>query len=84
MTVPGPDRGGLSVRYCIRRGTWEGALVVPYSGTNDIHVFRETHIVKNSADGNWHLWAEILTPLVDAPEEVKNKLVQLFQNWEKY
>ena len=84
MTVQGPDRGGLSVRYYIKRGTWEGALEVPSSGTIDHHVFRETHIVKNSEDGNWHLWAEILTPLVDAPEEVKNNLVKLFNNWGKY
>jgi hypothetical protein len=84
MTIQGPDRGGLSVRYYIKRGTWEGALEVPSSGTIDHHVFRETHIVKNSEDGNWHLWAEILTPLVDAPEEVKNNLDKLFNNWEKY
>jgi hypothetical protein len=84
LTVQGPDRGGLSVRYYIKRGRWEGALMVPYSGTSDLHVFRETHVVKNSEDGNWHLWAEILTPPVDAPEEVKNNLVKLFHNWEKY
>ncbi len=84
MTVQGPDRGGLSVRFYVQRGKWEGALKVPYNGTSDLHVFRETHVVKNSEDGNWHLWAEILTPAVDAPEEVKNNLVKLFNDFEKY
>jgi hypothetical protein len=27
---------------------------------------------------------EILTPMVDAPETVKDKLVKVFQNFEKY
>jgi len=84
LTVQGPDRGGLSVRFYVKRGRWEGALEVPYSGTSDFHVFRETHVVKNSEDGNWHLWAEILTPAVDTPEEMKNNLIKLFNDFEKY
>jgi len=59
--VQGPDRGELSVRFYIKRGKWEGALEVPYSGTSDLHVFREIRVVKNSEDGYWHIWAEILT-----------------------
>ena len=81
MTVQGPDRGGLSVRFYVRKGKWEGALEAPYNGTNDLHVFRETRAVKNFEDGNWHLWAEILTPPVDAPEDVKNNLVKLFNRY---
>jgi hypothetical protein len=84
MNAQGPDRGGIGVRFYIKKGKWEGALEVPYNGTSDLHVFRETHVVKNSEDGNWHLWAEILTPPVDAPEEVKNNLVRLFNDFEKY
>lgn len=83
MSVQGP-RGGLSVRFYVQKGKWEGALVVPYNGTSDLHVFRETHVVMNSEDGNRHLWAEIMTPSVDAPEEVKNNLVKLFTDFEKY
>ena len=84
MNVQAPDRGGLSVRFYVQKGPWEGALVVPYSGTSDLYVFKETHIVKNSADGNWHIWAEVLTPKVDSPEELAGKLVKLFNDFEKY
>lgn len=84
LKVQAPNRGGISVRFYVKEGVWGGALVVPYNGTNDLHVSKETHIVKNSSDGNWHIWAEILTPKVDSPEEAKNKLVQLFNDFEKY
>ena len=82
--VQAPDRGGISVRFYVKEEKWGGALVVPYNGTNDFHVFTETYIVKNSRDGHWHIWAEILTPKVDSPEDVKNKLVKLFNDFEKY
>ena len=81
MTVQGPDRGGLSVRFYVRKGKWEGALAIPYAGTKDLNVFRETHVVRNSKDGEWHIWAEILTPPIDAPEEVKKNLVKLFNEF---
>ena len=84
FNVLAPNRGGISVRFYVKEGTWGGALVVPYNVTNDLHVFKETYIVKNSSDGNWHIWAEILTPKVDSPEAAKNKLVQLFNDFEKY
>ena len=85
LKVQAPNRGGISVRFYVKEGEWGGALVVPYNGTKDFHVFKETkHVVKNSSDGNWHIWAEILTPKVDSPEEAKNKLVKLFNDFEEY
>ena len=84
LKVQAPNRGGISVRFYVKEGKWEGDLVVPYNGTKDFHVFKETHVVKNSRDGNWHIWAEILTPKVDSPEAAKNQLVKLFNNFEKY
>ena len=84
VNVQGPDRGGLSVRFYVKQGKWEGALEVPYCNTHDLHVFKETLIIRNSADGNWHLWVEVLTPKADSPDEVANKLVDLFKDFEKY
>ena len=84
MTVEGPDRSGISVRFRVSRGKWNGALVVPYSGTTDLNVFKETHVIRNSQDGKWHIWAEILTPKIDPPGNVKRKLVQVFNDFEKY
>ena len=60
-----PDRGGIRVRFFVSKKPWEGALVVPYSGTKDFHVFQVTHVIKNSADGKCHIWAEILTGFGD-------------------
>jgi hypothetical protein len=80
----GPDRGGLFVRFYVKKGKWEGALKIPYTGTTDLYVFQETHMVKESADGTRHIWAEILTPRVDAPDKVKDELVKVFQGFEKY
>jgi len=84
----GPDRGGISVRYSVEKGRWAGALLVPpigtTSGTGDLHVFKETYVIGNSADGNSHICAFIATPKVDSPEEVANKLAELFRNFEKY
>ena len=79
-----PDRGGIRVRFFVSKKPWEGALVVPYSGTKDFHVFQVTHVIKNSADGKCHIWAEILTPRIDSRERVKEKLVTLFNDFEKY
>ena len=84
MDAQGPDRGGLFVLFSVKTGRWEGALVVPYTGTTDYHVFRETHVIKDAADGTRHIWAMILTPKVDAPEDVKNALVTVFSEFEKY
>jgi|PlaIllAssembly_1097288.scaffolds.fasta_scaffold998903_1 hypothetical protein len=83
-TQQGPDRGGLSVRFYIQEGRWEGALKSPHIGTQDLYVFKETHVVKESKTGKWHIWAEIVTPRVDASEEVKNRLVRLFSDFESY
>ena len=82
--IQGPDRGGLLVRFYVKKGKWEGALEIPHVGTNDLYVFRETHVVKESADGTRHIWAEIQTPRVDAPEKVKDDLVKIFQDFERY
>jgi hypothetical protein len=88
MKVQGPDRGGISVRFYVEKGQWEGQMLVPESGTitntDDLHVFKETCIVGNSADGKWHIWAMIVTPRVDSPEAVASKLVKLFCKFEKY
>jgi hypothetical protein len=84
MTVQGPDRGGIAVKFRIIRGEWEGALEVPYIGTDDLNVFKENYVVKNSGNGKWYIWAEILTPKVDTSEEVKNDLIKLFNDFDKY
>jgi len=79
-----PDRGGISVRFRIMQGSYEGAARLPVAATDDLYLFKETHVVKNSADGEWHIWAEILTPRVDAPVEVRFALVQLFSDFERF
>jgi hypothetical protein len=79
-----PDRGGISVRFAVQRGEWRGALVVPYTGTDDLYIFKETHVIKNSGDRTYHIWAEILTPRLDAPDEIRNKLVTLFNDFDKF
>lgn len=84
ITALGPDRGGLSVKFYIKKGKWEGAPLIPYIGTKDLNVFRETHVIKSSKDGQWYIWAEILTPPIDSPEGVRSSLVELFSNFDKY
>lgn len=84
IKMPAPDRGGISVRYHVMEGKWGGARFVPHNGTKDFHVFKATYIIKNSSDGNRHIWAEILTPKMNSPEEIKNTLVKLFNDFEKY
>lgn len=84
MEVSAPDRGGISVRFYVKQGMWTGALMVPYVGTEDLYVFKETHVVRNSHDGKWHIWAEILTPRADPPAEVMRKLVDVFDEFERY
>jgi hypothetical protein len=88
MQVMGPDRGGISVRFYIEKGKWEGQLAVPPSGvtsmSDDLHVFKETTLVGNSSDGKCHIWAQIVEPKVNAPKSVVKKLLTLFANWEKY
>ena len=79
-----PDRGGISVRFSVRKGAWSGALAVPYSGTSDLYVFKETHVIKNSPDSTYHIWAEVQTPRFDSPDEIRSKLVALFNDFEKY
>ena len=79
-----PDRGGISVRFRVAPGAYEGAAVLPVAATNDLHLFKETHVIKNSADGDWHIWAEILTPRVDSPDDVKVALVELFSDFERF
>jgi len=80
----GPDKGGLLVRFQVTKGRWKGALEVPYSGTEDFYVFKETHVVRQAQDGSCYIWAEVLTPRFDAPSEVAAKLVKLFNEFEKY
>jgi hypothetical protein len=80
----GPDRGGLLVRFRVTKGKWEGALEIPHIGTDDFYVFKETLVVKESTDGKTYIWAEIVTPRVDSPEKVKDELVNVFQDFEKY
>lgn len=84
----GPDRGGISVRYSVEKGKWQGALLVPSSGvtsgTSDLHVFKESYVIGNSTDGNWHICANISTPMLDSPEAVAKSLIELFRNFEKY
>lgn len=88
MNGQGPDRGGISVRFYVEKGQWEGQLGVldggPTVNADDLHVFKETCIVRNSADGKWHIWALIVTPKVDSPKTVANELVKLFSTFEKY
>lgn len=81
LTVQGPDRGGFSVRFYVGDGPWGGALLVPYNGIEDMYVFKETHVVRNLADGTHHLWAEILTPRVDAPDALRDRLVAIFNEF---
>ena len=84
MTVRGPDRGGLVVRFRVSKGQWNGALAVPHTGTKDLHVFKETHVIRDSKNGQWHIWAQILTPKADTPDEIQAKLIQIFNEFEKY
>jgi hypothetical protein len=84
FNTPGPDKDGLLVRFYLKKGPWGGALEIPYDGTEDLYVFRETHVVRDSADGSCHIWAEILTPRFDPPADVAAKLVKLFNEFEKY
>lgn len=76
-TVLGPDKGGLIVQFSVRKGKWKGALMVPYSGTEDLYVFNETLVVRNAGDGSCHLWARVVTPRFEAPSEVAAQLVRL-------
>jgi len=84
----GPDRGGIAIRFYVKKGRWSGAMLVSPRGvtttTEDLPVFRTTTFVGNSKDGNWHIWAQIATPKTDAPVEVANRLAEAFRNWEKY
>jgi hypothetical protein len=88
MQVMGPDRGGISVHFYIEKGKWEGQLLVPASGvtsgSDDLHVFKETTLVGNSSDAKCYIWVQIVEPKVDAPKAVVKKLLKLFGNWEKY
>ena len=79
-----PDRGGISVRFRVADGRWKGALAIPHSGTQDFHVFKRSLVVKNSVDGKRHIWAEVLTPKVDPPVEIKKRLLSLFHDFERY
>lgn len=79
-----PDRGGISVQFKVTRGTYEGAAVVPVAATEDLYLFKRTYVIRNSADGEWHVWAEILTPREDSPYEVRVALVQLFYDFERF
>jgi len=83
----GPDRSGIVVRFTVEKGAWAGALSVPSSGTTittDLHIFRETLVVRNSTNKTSHVWAHILTPAVDPPSDIQQKLVALFHDFEKY
>ena len=78
----GPDRGGFMVRFVIKPGRWEGALMVPYAGTTDLHVFLESRVIRNSADGTCYLWAEVITPPMDGRPDLRQRLVQLFNTFD--
>lgn len=80
----GPDRGGLLVQFRVAPGEWQGALTTPFIGTEDLWVFRETHIVRNSVDRSRHIAALILTPRVDAPKGIENELIELFTDFDAH
>ncbi len=82
--VEGPDRGGISVRYRVSPGAWAGALVVPFNGTESLHVFEETLVVRNSGDGRWHIWAQVLLPKVEPATEIRDRLVETFNDFEAF
>lgn len=88
MQEIGPDRGGISVRFYIEKGKWEGQWAVPPTGvtsmSRDLHVFKETTLAGNSSDGKCHMWAQIVEPKIDAPKAVVRDLFTLFGNWQKY
>jgi hypothetical protein len=79
-----PDRGGISLRFRVEPGPYDGPLIIPHHSTNDLHVFKQTIIVKNSTDARRHLWVEILTPRVDSPDELTRSLIDLFLNFDGY
>lgn len=82
MTVTGPDRGGFMVEFTIQPGRWGGAMVVPHSGTEDLYVFRESLVVRNSKDMSCHIRAEIQNPPVDGHHDLCNRLIRLFYDFD--
>ena len=42
----GPDRGGFVVQFSLTNRPWEGALDVPYIGTEDMYIFQESQVIK--------------------------------------
>ena len=45
---------------------------------------QEIVMIRNSSDGQYHLWAEIVTPVVDVPQQTVDALVELFESFHVY
>ncbi len=78
----GPDRGGFVVQFALTNRPWEGAAVVPYIETQDLYVFQESHVIKDSADEHWHIWSIILNPPVDGHEHLRAQLSAAFTTFD--
>ena len=79
-----PEAGGILLRFYIGAGPYRGAAVTPYYGKSVHSTFTEVHMIRNSSDGQYHLWAEIVTPAVDAPQQTVDALVELFDYFYLY
>lgn len=74
----GPDRGGFVVQFSLTNRPWEGQAVLPYIETHDMHVFQESHVIKESADKDRYIWSTILNPPIDGHQNLRAQLIAAF------
>ncbi len=79
-----PDAGGIVVRFLVDDGRYPGAAMLPYNGKAVHSAFTQYHVIRNSKDGERHIWAEIVVNREDPPQETVDLLVELFEYFDLY